>query len=42
MEYKDNFKKFRDSNSGIKHLNNFYKSNNCSDLKVEIEEVNVS
>ena len=42
MKYKDNFKKFCDGNIGMKHFNNFCKSNNCTDLKVEIEEVDAS
>jgi len=42
MECKDNFKKFCNSNIGMKHFNNFYKSNNRTDLKVKIEEVDAS
>ena len=42
MEYKDNFKKFHDDNTGIKYFNNFCESNNHADLKVEIEEVDAS
>ena len=40
IEYKHDFKKFHDGNIGMKHLNNFCKSNNYADLKFEIEEVN--
>jgi tRNA U38,U39,U40 pseudouridine synthase TruA len=42
IEYKDDFKKFCDSNAGMKHFNNFCESNNRADLKVEIEEVDAS
>ena len=42
IEYKDNFKKFCNCNIGMKHFNNFCKSNNYADLKAEIEEVDIS